>query len=205
MMRVVLEKAGKRYQREWIFRNLNYTFSKGSYAIVGRNGSGKSTLAAVVSGQLLPTEGQISHLDGDKKVDEHEVYRYLSLAAPYLELIEEFTVNELVRFHFKMKKLRPGIALDHFLSYTLLEAAGNKQVKHLSSGMRQRFKLGLCFLSDSPLIILDEPTSNLDVHGINWYKERLNEVIEERLIIICSNQPYEYEMCANILAIEDFK
>ena len=204
-MEVLLENTGKRYQREWIFRNLSYQFSTGSYAITGKNGSGKSTLAAVISGQLLPNEGKIQHLIDNRAVDEHEVYKYLALSAPYLELIEEFTVLEMIRFHFRVKKMKTGLNADDFLAYTWLESAGGKQVKHLSSGMKQRFKLGLVFFTDCPLYILDEPTTNLDIHGIKWYGERLNEVIEDHLIIICSNQPHEYEMCRNTLSIEDFK
>ena len=103
-MEIVLENAGKRYLREWIFKDLNYTFKKGSsYAITGRNGSGKSTLAAVLSGQLIPSEGTIKHYIDGKVLDEHLVYRHTSLAAPYLELIEEFTLKEMVNFHFSLK------------------------------------------------------------------------------------------------------
>jgi len=205
-MEIVLENAGKRYLREWIFKNLNYTFHQGaSYAITGRNGSGKSTLAAVLSGQLLPSEGVVNHFFDGKKIDEHLVYQHTSLAAPYLELIEEFTLAEMVEFHFGLKKLVAGTTKEEVLAFAWLENAAKKQVKHLSSGMKQRFKLSLSFLSDTPLIILDEPTSNLDSNGINWYLERLDSIIDKRLVVICSNQNYEYEMCGNIISIEDFK
>lgn len=205
-MDIVLENAGKRYLREWIFRNLTYTFQTGeSYAITGRNGSGKSTLAAVLTGQLLLTAGKVSHMIGSKPIDEHRVYQYTSLSAPYLELVEELTVEEMTDLHFNLKPLISGFTKKDVPAYAWLEEAKNKPVKHLSSGMKQRFKLALSFLSDTPLLILDEPTSNLDVHGIKWYNERLDEVIGGRLTVICSNQPYEYDVCKKVISIEDFK
>ncbi|WP_339810330.1 ATP-binding cassette domain-containing protein [uncultured Imperialibacter sp.] len=205
-MEIVLENAGKRYLREWIFKNLSYTFKKGSsYAITGRNGSGKSTLAAVLSGQLIPSEGTVKHYIDGKVLDEHLVYRHTSLAAPYLELIEEFTLSEMVNFHFSLKSLEIGKSKEDVLPFAWLEDSAQKQVKHLSSGMKQRFKLALSFLSATPLLILDEPTSNLDTNGINWYLERLNSVLQDRLVVICSNQSYEYEMCRNTISIEEFK
>jgi ABC-type multidrug transport system ATPase subunit len=101
--------------------------------------------------------------------------------------------------------LESGKSKEDVLSFAWLEDSAQKQVKHLSSGMKQRFKLALSFLSATPLLILDEPTSNLDTNGINWYLERLNSVLQDRLVVICSNQPYEYEMCRNTIPIEEFK
>lgn len=205
-MKITLENAGKRYQREWIFKNLTYTFLAGSsYAITGRNGSGKSTLASVLSGQLLVTEGSVKHWLNEKEIDEHLIYRQVALAAPYLELIEEFTLTEMVDFHFGLKKLKSGMEKKDVLDYAMLHSSAGKQVRQLSSGMRQRLKLALSFLSDTPLLILDEPTNNLDAQGINWYQERLQEVIEPKLTVICSNQPYEYEMCTHAISVEEFK
>ncbi len=205
-MEVVLENAGKRYQREWIFRNLSYNFQSGqSYAITGKNGSGKSTLALLLIGQLIPTDGKVFHIQSGKAIDEHEVYRYTAMAAPYLELIEEFTVKEMIEFHFKMKKMAIDMTESEVLEYAWLAEAAGKQVKQLSSGMKQRLKLSLAFLSDCPLMVLDEPTSNLDTHGVDWYIKRLQSVLPGRLTVICSNQSYEYEMCKYNISVEDFK
>lgn len=205
-MEVVLENAGKRYQREWIFRNLSYSLQSGnSYAITGRNGSGKSTLALMLIGQLIPTEGKVIHKESGQAIDEHDVYKYTAMAAPYLELIEEFTVREMIEFHFRMKKKATEMTENDVLEYAWLTEAAGKQVKQLSSGMKQRLKLSLAFLSDCPLLVLDEPTSNLDTHGVEWYLSRLRSGLSHRLTVICSNQPYEYEMCTDIIYIEDFK
>ena len=205
-MKITLENAGKRYQREWIFKNLTYTFLAGSsYAITGRNGSGKSTLASVLSGQLMLTEGSVKHWIDEKEIDEHLIYRQVALAAPYLELIEEFTLAEMVNFHFGLKQLKKGMEKKDVLNYAMLDKAAGKQVRQLSSGLKQRLKLALSFLSDTPLLILDEPTSNLDVHGIGWFQECLREVMRSKLTVICSNQPHEYETCTHTISVEEFK
>jgi ABC-type multidrug transport system ATPase subunit len=205
-MEVILENAGKRYQREWIFRNLSYTLQSGnSYAITGRNGSGKSTLALLLIGQLIPTEGKVFYRKSGNAIDEHNVYQNTAMAAPYLELIEEFTVSEMIEFHFRMKKKVVEMTENDILEYAWLTEAAGKQIKQLSSGMKQRLKLSLAFLSDCPLLVLDEPTSNLDTHGVDWYLDRLQSEISRRLTVICSNQSYEYEMCTHNISVEDFK
>src|SRR5690606_35336190 len=99
-MKIELENIGRRFNREWIFKKVNYTFEQGnSYAVLGANGSGKSTLLQVISGSLSPSEGKISFLNEGKSIDAELIFKHISLAAPYLELIEEFTLTELIRFH----------------------------------------------------------------------------------------------------------
>ena len=97
-MKILLTKVGKRYNRDWIFRHLDYEFSPGtSYAITGPNGSGKSTLLQVVAGAVVHTEGSLSYHPEtlqNGNFDAANAYQFLSIAAPYLELIEEMTLLE---------------------------------------------------------------------------------------------------------------
>src|ERR1041385_7915454 len=98
-MKIVLNNAGKRFSREWIFRNLNYEFNAGSsYAITGPNGSGKSTLLQIISASMLLNEGHAEWSNG-KTVEPDAVHLFISFAAPYLELIEEMTPKEFLHFH----------------------------------------------------------------------------------------------------------
>ncbi|MDP9047352.1 MAG: ATP-binding cassette domain-containing protein, partial [Bacteroidota bacterium] len=162
-MHITLENIGRRFNRDWIFRGIDYTFTSGKiYAILGPNGSGKSTLLQVLNGSLSPSAGTISYLYDDKKIVIEEVYQYLSLAAPYLELIEEFTLTEMIDFHFKFKNYKAGIDKDKLVALLAMPESRNKMIKYFSSGMKQRLKLGLAFCSDTPMLMLDEPTSNLD-------------------------------------------
>lgn len=204
-MKITLNNAGRRFNKEWIFRNLSTEFTSGnSYAILGPNGSGKSTLLSVLTGSLSPSEGEISFSD-TKEISVENIYKYISLAAPYLELVETFTLKESIDFHFKFKNFAPGLDSKKLITILGLEKAANKQIKYFSSGMKQRTKLALACCTDTPILFLDEPTSNLDVQGISWYRELIENFGKDRLTIIGSNQIQEYDFCTNQIQISDYK
>lgn len=204
-MNISLQNVGRRFNKEWIFRNLNTEFSTGnSYAILGPNGSGKSTLLSVLTGSLSPSEGKISFSD-TKDIPVENIYKYISLAAPYLELVETFTLKELIDFHFKFKNFATGLDAKKLISILGLEKAANKQIKYFSSGMKQRTKLALACCASTPILFLDEPTSNLDVQGISWYRELIENFGKDRLTVIGSNQIQEYDFCTNQIQISDYK
>jgi len=204
-MNITLQNVGRRFNKEWIFRNLSTEFSSGnSYAILGPNGSGKSTLLSVLTGSLSPSEGEISFSD-TKEIPVENIYRYISLAAPYLELVETFTLKEIIDFHFKFKNFAAGVDAKNLIGILGLEKAANKEIKYFSSGMKQRTKLALACCADTPILFLDEPTSNLDVQGISWYRGLIENFGKERLTIIGSNQIQEYEFCSVQLQISDYK
>ncbi|RYY34566.1 MAG: ABC transporter ATP-binding protein [Sphingobacteriaceae bacterium] len=205
-MTITLENIGRRFNRDWIFRGVNHTFSSGeSYAILGPNGSGKSTLLQVLNGSLAPSTGKLLYHYDDKPLEIEYVYKHLSLAAPYLELIEDFTLAEVIDFHFQFKSYKMGIDKSALISLLNMEASKNKAVKYFSSGMKQRLKLALAFCSDTALLMLDEPTSNLDTQGVDWYLSLVEQFSTGRLTIICSNQEHEYSFCKNRLSITDYK
>lgn len=205
-MQITLENIGRRFNREWIFRNVGYTFTQGeSYAVLGPNGSGKSTLLQILNGSLTPSEGKISYTVDNKPLDVEKVYQDLSLAAPYLELIEEFSLREMVDFHFKFKPYLSGIDRDNLIGLLGMQKSANKAVKYFSSGMKQRLKLALAFCSDTKILMLDEPTSNLDNQGVDWYLNLIQEFSQNRLTIVCSNQHHEYSFCRHQLNVVDYK
>lgn len=205
-MDIVVKQLGKQFQEEWIFKGLDFRFQSNKiYAITGPNGSGKSTLLQVLSGFMPPTSGEINFESNGKQVSPENFYQYISVATPYTSLIEEFTGQEQVKFHFQFKKLRQGKQLTTLLRDIHLPATTNKLLKNFSSGMKQRLKLGLAFYSDTPIILLDEPTSNLDEQGIAWYQKLVTEERSNRLIVICSNQSYEYEQSDEQLDVVAYK
>jgi ABC-type multidrug transport system ATPase subunit len=205
-MQITLQNIGRRFNRDWIFRGVDYTFESGeSYAILGSNGSGKSTLLAVLNGSLSPSAGTIKYFSGDKEVEVEDVFQYLSLAAPYLELIEEFSLEEMIDFHFKFKNYKPGTDKAAIIDLLNLPGSSNKLIRYFSSGMKQRLKLALAFCADTPILMLDEPTSNLDAQGVEWYLNLVQQFAKDRLTIICSNQEHEYGFCQHRLNITDYK
>jgi ABC-type multidrug transport system ATPase subunit len=204
-MQINLSKLGKRYNYEWIFRNLTYTFESGSsYAILGHNGSGKSTLLTTIAGYNLHSEGEIIYIYQGKTLSPDVAYRHLSLTAPYLELVEEFTLLEMIAFHTRFKELRHKLTHQQLINRMGLQKASNKYVKDFSSGMKQRLKLGLAIYSDTSLLLLDEPTTNLDQEGVAWYQEHVAQNQQGRLIIVGSNIQHEYSFCEHHLHITDY-
>jgi ABC-type multidrug transport system ATPase subunit len=204
-MKIILSDAGKRYNRAWIFRHFNYTFlSSQAYAITGPNGSGKSTLLQFIAGALVPSEGKVSYeVSGDREVSE--IFPLLSLAAPYLETIEEMSALEFFRFHQGFKPLKPEWSIPQVLEKMGLAEAADKQIRYYSSGMKQRLKLAQAFFSDTPVLLLDEPTTNLDASGISLYHELIRQWGEGRLVIISSNDPLEYSFCRTMIDMKDLK
>jgi ABC-type multidrug transport system ATPase subunit len=204
-MKIILSDAGKRFNREWIFRHLDYQFfSSRAYAITGPNGSGKSTLLQFIAGALMPTEGKLVYYTADDK-PVSEYYPFISIAAPYLETVEEMTAIEFFRFHCAFKPLLPELSLAQILERVGLQYAAEKQIRYYSSGMKQRVKLAQAFFSDTPVVLLDEPTTNLDAPGISLYHELVREFCRNRLVIVSSNDPLEYSFCGDLIDMNNLK
>lgn len=205
-MTIRLSKAGKRFNRDWIFKNASYTFLPNhTYAITGSNGSGKSTLLQAIAGSLAISEGQIEWQAQDTILDSNRVYNYLSIAAPYIEVIEEMTAVEFLQFHHQFKPLIATVSIKEILSLIGLEKAANKQIRYYSSGMKQRIKLAQAIFSDVPLMLLDEPCTNLDTAGFQLYRSLIKNFGTNKTIIVSSNDLNEYSFCENVISIMDYK
>lgn len=191
-MRITAENLSKRFQREWIFKNFNYQFNPGIYAIVGPNGSGKSTLLQILWGQMLASSGNLTYEVGSKPVPAEEIYKQISIATPYMDLIEEFTLPEMIQFHFRFKESRNKMSTGELIQAFELTHAQNKLISNFSSGMKQRLKLGLAFYSNTETVFLDEPTTNLDKKSIEWYQQQRDALPGDVMLIIASNQEHEY-------------
>ena len=205
-MSLSLVNIAKKYNRDYVIRNTNFQFEiPGSYVIKGSNGSGKSTLLKILSGFLIPTEGELKLLIKSNNITTENWSNHIAYAAPYYELIEEMYLEEFVSFYIKFKPLQKGISEHDLIKIAYLEEAKNKQIKNFSSGMRQRLKLALAWLSDVSIVLLDEPCSNLDARGIEWYKNLANKYSENRLVIVCSNNiEDEFSFCKKSLDMDNF-
>lgn len=204
---ISLNGAGKKFNREWIFRHLNFEMEAGqSYAITGPNGSGKSTLLQCIAGSCLLSEGNLTFADEKgNSISEDRIYQSISFAAPYLELIEEMTPQEFLQFHLQFKPLLHGTTIENILALAQLEVAANKQIRYFSSGMKQRLKLLQAFYSDVPVILLDEPCTNLDRNGFEFYRSLCEGPGKNRLMIIGSNDPAETEQCSGHIHLPDYR
>lgn len=205
-MKIALSDAGKRFNRDWIFRHFTYSFEKGkSYAITGPNGSGKSTLLQVLSGSMHMNEGNIQYSIPNGQSPMDEIYRHVSICAPYLEVVEEMTLKEFFDFHHGFKPFLEGITTDSIISILGLEKAVDKQIRYYSSGMKQRVKLAQCIFSDTAIVLLDEPCTNLDSTGIELYHQLINDHCRDRLVVVSSNDEVEYRFCTEKIEVTNYK
>lgn len=205
---IKLEESGKRFNRDWIFRKVIYEFHIGqAYAITGPNGSGKSTLLQAIAGSLYLSEGKVLYLSSlpETSIEPEFFFKHLSIAAPYLELIEEMTAREFLRFHHRFKPLISGISIDEILTMIGLERSMDKQIRFFSSGMKQRMKLAQAVFSDTPVLLLDEPCTNLDKPGYTLYHSLIGDYCMNKLIIVSSNDAHEMDFCSEKLNILDYK
>jgi ABC-type multidrug transport system ATPase subunit len=200
------QQLGKRFNREWIFRGLSLPFeSDKTYAIVGPNGSGKSTLLQILWGQMPPSSGTVTYKKNGKDIESDAVYQYVSIATPYMDLVDEFRLSEQFRFHFTLRKSRNGLSVEQLLKEISMADIGHKYIGNLSSGMKQRVKLALALFTEADAIFLDEPGTNLDEKAFGWYVRQLSKIPSQCLVFIASNQSREYPSDAVIVDITSFK
>ena len=206
-MKVTLEQVSKRFQKHWIFKDISTSFLHGEkYALLGANGSGKSTLLRILAGMQSASRGKVFYFDEHEKVIPHgEIFSRLSFCAPGQEIVEELTLNEFLTFHFSFKKLLPGLSIPHIIELTGLKEASDKPIADYSSGMKQRVKLAQAIFTDSPLLLLDEPCTNLDLKGVDQYTAWMEQYAKDRTVIVASNDIREYFFCKETLAVEDYK
>lgn len=202
-----LDKIGKRFNQEWIFNNVNLQINSGDkIAILGYNGSGKSTLLQIICGFVAPSQGTVLYEKDGNVLNIEDIFKHISFASPYLELIEDFSLDEMFDLYFSMKPLQKNLSLKEFISISSLEKIENKPIQFFSSGMKQRLKLTFALLSDVEFIFLDEPLSNLDSQGVLWYQELFKNYAMNKTVLICSNNiKEEISFCSRELSILDFK
>jgi len=187
----------KKYNRRKIFSNINFALRENdSLAITGRNGSGKSTLLKIISGALSPTEGEISLTIENKNVAASDRFTLVGFVAPYLQLYDEFTALENLRL---LRRIR-GIRTSDETILALLRRVNlfdrrNDFVRTYSSGMKQRLKYAFALLHEPPVLLLDEPASNLDDEGIATVRQIIEEQKKKGILIIATNEQHDAELC----------
>lgn len=203
---LTLQNLTKSFGRRLIFKEINYEFKSGLvFGLAGKNGSGKSTLAKILSGIISPTSGKVVHKLNNKVIEPDNLHNHLGFVSPYLVLYDEFSAEENFIHFFKIR----GMKVDNERIKNLLNDFGlydrkNDLLKTYSSGMKQRIKTIFALLHSPELLILDEPTSNLDISGKEKIYETIKKQSENRLIIIASNEESDLNQCNEIIYIEKY-
>jgi len=196
-LNIQLTNSGKKYSNNWIFRNFSYQFTEGKkQVILGPNGSGKSTLLKIISGGAMLSEGIIEYSIDSKKIKPEDVFQYVSIAAPWLDIPEEYSLEEIITFHTQFKQFAKGISVKDAIKIIDLEHTREKHYRNFSSGMKQRVKLGLAILTYAPLLLLDEPVTALDAKSVSWYQAMIATHAKNKTILVFSNhREEEYGFC----------
>lgn len=204
-MEVVLDKISKKFGRQVVIADLSHHIENGgTYAVLGGNGSGKSTLLQMILGSLTPSSGKISYAQDGRSIKREDAAFRISMASPYLELIEELTGKEFLDFYASFRPFRHGYHSTDLLKAAMLEDSSDKQIRHYSSGMRQRLRLALAMLSEADLILLDEPSSNLDPKGVEWYRDLVQNERQGRTLVIGSNfDEREMDFCSYRISVSE--
>lgn len=199
-----LHNISKKYHQHFLYKNFSLDiFQQDKIVITGNNGSGKSTLLKIIIGLVSPTSGKVEYIHNNFIIEKSEWHKYISVAAPYMSSIEEFTVLELINHLYAFRKYQ--IDEKKLLNYLNLDKHLNKPIKQFSSGMKQKTKLLFAIMDTAPILLLDEPTSNLDANAIQWYQDMIEKWAKHKTIIVFSNsQKQEYLFCQKEINLNEF-
>ncbi len=187
----------KVFNRRVVFKQLSFEAQTGQVlTITGPNGSGKSTISKIICGVLTPTSGKVVLLNGSREIERDDVYNHVGLVSPYLELYGEFTALENLQIEIRARML-PKSTEKRALE--ILETVGlfsrrKDEVKGFSSGMKQRLKYAAALIHDPEVLILDEPTANLDVAGIDMVFSIIQQYRRDKIVVLATNDTEEAEL-----------
>ncbi len=204
---LTLENISKSFGRRLIFKGIDYRFTENKiYGIAGSNGSGKSTLTKIIAGVLSPSKGKVIHSNGGSEIIAERLHNYLGFVSPYLVLYDEFSALENLKYFAEIR----GIGFDEekiklLLNEFGLSKRGNDLLKAYSSGMKQRMKFIFALQHSPKLLLLDEPTSNLDEEGKKTVYRVINQIKKNTVVIIASNEKNDLELCDEVLELSKFK
>ncbi|MGE5353009.1 MAG: ABC transporter ATP-binding protein [Acidobacteriota bacterium] len=205
--KLTAEAVGKTFGRRLIFKDVNFSFeNQGTFGIAGHNGSGKSTLVKIITGILGPSKGTISHLNGDSKIPIEKLHDYIGFVAPYLVLYDEFSAEENLRHFANIRGIEYNKErIDYLFNAFLLYDRRQDEVKAYSSGMKQRLKYIFALMHSPKLLVLDEPTSNLDSAGKDTVYRLIEAESTSAVVLIASNEESDLALCRSVLQLENYK
>ena len=201
MMDVGLTVVGiaKVFSRRAIFRGISFSLKRGdSLAITGRNGSGKSTLVKILCGVLTPTKGRILYTVDGKNLTIDDAKDQLGLVSPYLQLYDEFSGLENLELlsRIRSNNFPTGERAVDALQLVGLWDRRKDMVRTYSSGMKQRLKYAFALLHGPAVLLLDEPTSNLDAEGVDVVKRVVESQKSGGILVVATNDAAEARWCA---------
>lgn len=201
------ESVNKTFGRRLIFRDISFNLNSSTiFGISGPNGSGKSTLVKIIANIISPSSGKLVHNFNGDEIKPEKLHNHIGLVSPYLVLYDEFTAYENLNYFSEIRGIffNKGKAED-LLNKFLLFNRKDDLVKTYSSGMKQRLKFIFALMHSPQLIILDEPTSNLDDEGKEVVFELVKEEGNRNIVVIASNEKSDLNLCTNLIDLNNYK
>ncbi len=193
MWRIKARGLSQQFNHRKIFEDISFEISSGeSIAIVGPNGSGKTTLIRIISQLLRPRVGEIRYFENSSEKKAHELYSAVGLVGPYLQLYNHLTAMENYSFFCRIR----GMPFDQRRFKDLMDKLGLSgreldELRNYSSGMQQRMKYVCALLHQPEILLLDEPTSNLDEAGSQIAFRIIEEQKKDGILILATNKNEE--------------
>jgi heme exporter protein A len=208
MMKTIIfqtDNIAKTFNNRKIFSEISFSLKeKDSIAITGRNGSGKSTLLKILAGVLTPTRGTTELKIDGKIIKSEDYFNQLGLVSPYLQLYDEFTGWENLDFFRRVRNINvEDKYLDELLYRFNIWERRNDYVRTYSSGMKQRLKYAFALIHKPPILLLDEPTSNLDAEGISTVYDTMEEHKRDGILIVATNDSEDIKHCGQVIDLNN--
>jgi ABC-type multidrug transport system ATPase subunit len=200
------ENVSKRYGYQKVLGKLNLKVENNQVlGLKGPNGSGKSTLLKIISGYLSPSLGMVKYVIKGAEVSRENIYKHISYAAPYIEGLPLLTIKELFEYYIKLKPLLINLDIDGFYDFINLPNQKNKLLRDFSSGMQQKVQIGLSIITDSKILLLDEPSSYLDNNAKKWMVNTLESYKTDRIVIVASNDFDDFVACDQVKELSELQ
>lgn len=205
MYALKVSQVGKYYATTLLFKDISFELRPGEIlAIAGWNGSGKSTLVRIIAGLVRPSMGQVEMFFKDQPVPKESRRHFVGMVAPALSLYDELTALENMEFFARVR----GLSYDRKRCLETMDAVGlaehsRKICRNYSSGMKQRLKLAQALLHNPPLLLLDEPGSNLDSRGIEVVEEITRKQRQVGMTVIASNEKRELDYADRVINLSE--
>ena len=203
--KIIFDKVSLSFAENKIFENISLTLNAGKVIVItGANGSGKSTFLKLAGQFIQPDSGTINVFEGNNKIDRIDFRRKIAAVAPNMTLYSELTAVENINFFTRLKDIvLTDSEIEHLLRRVNLDLENkNKLVGSFSTGMIQRLKFAILIAVKADVLLLDEPSSNLDEAGKNIILDEIKRAARNgKLILLATNDNDEVEIGNEIISL----
>ncbi len=204
LIQINAASISKTFNRRKIFSDISFKLSApASIAITGKNGAGKSTLSKIIAGVLSSTSGELIFEFEGKTLDEEGRKRHIGFVSPYLNLYDEFSAMEnlFLLMRIRTSNSEASDKIIQLLKRFNLWERRDDAIRAYSTGMKQRLKYVFALAQSPSVLILDEPTANLDIDGIKVVEDVVAEQKRSSILIVATNDSAEAAWCENIVRL----